>query len=230
VKSRSRPANSRRRTSRPRQVAYPQPRSLIGDWLSLQFGAQAGQPRNRALPEISPWSPPPRPRHPAKWAIAKRVRSMPHSRPRHSIEPKQPLVKSPLGGQTRQMPSARFRQAGRCGNMRACAITREPIMPKHQKYWVLTAMKHLHAPLWGIAAAGLLATLSIASAQQSYRGTQDAQQACTDDVFRLCNQFIPDRQRIVACLVRNRRSLSPACHAVFSRGPETSRRARHRHR
>jgi len=103
-------------------------------------------------------------------------------------------------------------------------------MPNYQKYWVLTAMKHLHAPLWGIAAAGLLATVWTASAQQSNRGTQAAQQACTDDVFRLCNQFIPDQHRIVACLVRSRRSLSPACHAVISRGPETSRRARHRHR
>ena len=86
--------------------------------------------------------------------------------------------------------------------------------------WVLAATM----PLSGLAAAGLLlATLSTASAEESYRGSAIDQQACTDDVFRLCNQFVPDEQRIVACLIQNRRYLSPACRAVFSRGPEAGK-------
>jgi hypothetical protein len=44
---------------------------------------------------------------------------------------------------------------------------------------------------------------------------QDAQSACTPDVFRLCSQFIPNRGPIVACLTRSRALLSPACRAFF---------------
>lgn len=50
-----------------------------------------------------------------------------------------------------------------------------------------------------------------------YRGSQQDQQACIGDVFRLCNQAIPDVSRIVACLQSNRRTLSPPCRAVFRR-------------
>jgi hypothetical protein len=60
----------------------------------------------------------------------------------------------------------------------------------------------------------LLAPLTTASAQ-GYQGTQDAQSACTPDVFRLCSQFIPNRDPIVACLIRSRALLSPDCRAVF---------------
>jgi len=40
--------------------------------------------------------------------------------------------------------------------------------------------------------------------------------ACTPDVERLCNDYVPDVDRIVACLLRARASLSPACAEVFS--------------
>jgi hypothetical protein len=46
--------------------------------------------------------------------------------------------------------------------------------------------------------------------------SSDAQRsACTPDVFRLCRQFIPDIDGIVACLKLQRSNLSPACRAVF---------------
>jgi hypothetical protein len=83
-------------------------------------------------------------------------------------------------------------------------------------------------PLLVVAATALLlAAQPIASAQESFRGTQADQQACTDDVFRLCNQFVPDEQRIIACLAQNRPSLSPGCKTVFSRprpGDQDARR------
>jgi hypothetical protein len=44
----------------------------------------------------------------------------------------------------------------------------------------------------------------------------DARRACTPDVFRLCGQYIPNREQIVACLRSNRRNLNPDCRAVFS--------------
>ena len=68
-----------------------------------------------------------------------------------------------------------------------------------------------------VTLAVLLAPMATAQAQ-GYQGTQDAQSACTPDVFRLCSQFIPNRDPIVACLIRSRAALSPACRAVF-KGP-----------
>ncbi|MGP0089280.1 MAG: cysteine rich repeat-containing protein [Xanthobacteraceae bacterium] len=98
-------------------------------------------------------------------------------------------------------------------------------MSKSNKHpWVLAPIVHLRALLSGLAAAVLLlASAPGASAQQSYRGSEAEQQACTDDVFRLCNEFVPDEQRIIACLGQNRRNRSAACRAVFSRGPEGGR-------
>jgi hypothetical protein len=43
-----------------------------------------------------------------------------------------------------------------------------------------------------------------------------ARQACTPDVMRLCNDYIPNIPDIVACLKRERQNLSPACAVVFA--------------
>jgi hypothetical protein len=40
--------------------------------------------------------------------------------------------------------------------------------------------------------------------------------ACTPDVQRLCNNYVPDVDQIVACLKRSQASLSPACAEVFA--------------
>jgi hypothetical protein len=47
------------------------------------------------------------------------------------------------------------------------------------------------------------------------RGTMDQQMACTPDVWRLCSDQIPDKDRIVSCLRQNTPQLSGACRAVF---------------
>jgi hypothetical protein len=62
-----------------------------------------------------------------------------------------------------------------------------------------------------------LATLSTASFAA---GTAEQRQACTGDVFRLCSSDIPNVDKIVACLKRQRTSLSAGCQAVF--GTETA--------
>jgi hypothetical protein len=69
-----------------------------------------------------------------------------------------------------------------------------------------------------ILGLGVLATSAGSATAQGYQGTQDAQSACTPDVFRLCQQYIPNRGPIVACLVRYRAYLSPACRTFFA-GP-----------
>ena len=49
-------------------------------------------------------------------------------------------------------------------------------------------------------------------------GTKEEQAACKPDVFRLCKEFIPVTERIVACLKENKSKLSPGCRKVFSHG------------
>jgi hypothetical protein len=51
---------------------------------------------------------------------------------------------------------------------------------------------------------------------------EDQQRLCTGDVFRLCASEIPDRGRIVACMQRQRASLSDGCRSVFGRASERS--------
>lgn len=46
--------------------------------------------------------------------------------------------------------------------------------------------------------------------------SQDEQQACTNDAFQFCGNFIPDRTRVFNCLVENRNVISVPCHTVLS--------------
>jgi hypothetical protein len=48
------------------------------------------------------------------------------------------------------------------------------------------------------------------------QGDQRAREACTPDVMRLCNDYVPDIPQIVACLKRERANLSPACGEIFA--------------
>ena len=55
-----------------------------------------------------------------------------------------------------------------------------------------------------------------------YAYTQEQQQACSGDAFRLCSADIPDVERITACMSRNRSQLSPGCRAHFRPEPEAA--------
>ena len=46
---------------------------------------------------------------------------------------------------------------------------------------------------------------------------QSDQQACMGDAFSICGQFIPDRERVGACLFSNRSRISPACRVEIQR-------------
>jgi hypothetical protein len=61
-----------------------------------------------------------------------------------------------------------------------------------------------------------IAALAMA-AGPAFAQSQEDQAACTPDVMRLCQQDIPDRGRIISCLVRSKLQLSPACSEVFHR-------------
>ena len=45
--------------------------------------------------------------------------------------------------------------------------------------------------------------------------TDEQQQACSGDAFRLCSADIPDVDRITACMIRNKSQLTPGCRAFF---------------
>jgi hypothetical protein len=79
-------------------------------------------------------------------------------------------------------------------------------------------------------AAGLIAVALAASHPASAQpGNPAAEAACTGDAQRLCNQYIPDRRRVAACMSRNRSALSPGCRAFFGKGKargKSKRRAR----
>jgi hypothetical protein len=53
---------------------------------------------------------------------------------------------------------------------------------------------------------------------------QTGEQACAPDVMRLCREFVPDHARIAACLLKNSRHLSPACHTVMSNAKKKKQR------
>ena len=44
---------------------------------------------------------------------------------------------------------------------------------------------------------------------------QKAEQACYDDVNRLCGDAIPDEDKIKACMKVHRAQLNPKCRAIF---------------
>jgi len=63
----------------------------------------------------------------------------------------------------------------------------------------------------------VLAAATASFATQSFAlGTAEERAACTPDVFRLCSSEIPNVDRIVACMKREKPRLSPACRAVFN--------------
>jgi Spy/CpxP family protein refolding chaperone len=44
---------------------------------------------------------------------------------------------------------------------------------------------------------------------------QQDQDACMMDAQIVCGQFIPDRERVAACLMSNRSRISPACREAL---------------
>src|SRR3984957_9142666 len=50
-------------------------------------------------------------------------------------------------------------------------------------------------------------------------GKDNQRAACAPDVFRMCGSEIPDVDRIVACLKKEKPNLSKDCRAVFNTRP-----------
>ena len=83
-------------------------------------------------------------------------------------------------------------------------------------------MNFAHANLQSckLLAATALALTALTSASLAYSPEQ--QQRCQGDAMRLCGEFIPDVDRITACMIAKYSSLSEGCRAVFGNQPTQS--------
>ena len=87
-----------------------------------------------------------------------------------------------------------------------------------------TAQRNLR-PVIGLAALfGLALTFASSPAAAQQQWTPEQRAACEPDAMRLCNQYVPDVQRVSDCMSHYRRYLSPACRAVFAGGSRKGRR------
>src|ERR1700692_4609471 len=62
----------------------------------------------------------------------------------------------------------------------------------------------------------LAIVLALGAGEVALAETAEEQQACTNDAFQLCQNFIPDRNRVFTCLVENKNQLSAPCHVVMA--------------
>jgi hypothetical protein len=74
------------------------------------------------------------------------------------------------------------------------------------------------------AALGLALSIGVPPTK-GYAYTAEEEQACTPDAMRLCGAYIPDVDRITACMIQNRSQLSPECGRFFRQEPAPSEAA-----
>jgi hypothetical protein len=68
----------------------------------------------------------------------------------------------------------------------------------------------------GLALA-VVASVAALSSTSSFAFSDEAQQMCTGDAFRLCSSEIPDIPKITACMMKHRANLSSGCRMVMDR-------------
>ncbi|WP_245279938.1 hypothetical protein [Hyphomicrobium sp. 99] len=71
-----------------------------------------------------------------------------------------------------------------------------------------------------VCVAAAVITFAQTGASFAHSGTADEQAACTPDVLSLCFWQIPNEDRIVECLNKNIKKLSPACRKVIDGPPD----------
>jgi hypothetical protein len=75
----------------------------------------------------------------------------------------------------------------------------------------------------------LAAFIGLCCTQAFAQSEAEGQQACGNDVFALCQQAIPDRGRIEACLRANFRRVSPTCRSFITSYAKSHRATREAH-
>jgi hypothetical protein len=59
----------------------------------------------------------------------------------------------------------------------------------------------------------LIGAVTLPASGNAY--TEEQQRLCNDDAMRLCSEYVPDVDRITACMQRQRALLSKECKSVF---------------
>ena len=73
---------------------------------------------------------------------------------------------------------------------------------------------------WGFPFGLVLAVAPLVSFPTSVLAyTPEQQQACSPDAMRLCGAYVPDVDRITACMIQNKAQLSPECRQFFRPEP-----------
>jgi hypothetical protein len=67
-----------------------------------------------------------------------------------------------------------------------------------------------------IRAAVIYALFAMVLSCASARAEESSQNACMQDAFSICGQFIPDRERVAACLISHRSKVSAACRGALA--------------
>ena len=74
-----------------------------------------------------------------------------------------------------------------------------------------------------LVVATALAFAALTSVSFAY--TPEQQQMCQGDAMRLCGEFVPDVDRITACMIAKKSQLSEGCRAVFNSGGDSTQSA-----
>ena len=59
----------------------------------------------------------------------------------------------------------------------------------------------------------LIGAVTLPASGNAY--TEEQERLCNDDAMRLCSEYVPDVDRITACMHRQRALLSKECKSVF---------------
>jgi hypothetical protein len=68
-------------------------------------------------------------------------------------------------------------------------------------------------------------TIALFGTTEAGAETAEGRQACTNDAFQFCSEFIPDRERVFRCLEARKPQISAACRATMPAEPAPERPA-----
>jgi hypothetical protein len=74
-------------------------------------------------------------------------------------------------------------------------------------------MRHFKIFLAGIALCSGAMPVHADTHEPTLRDKQQA--ACYDDVMKFCREFVPDVDRVTACMAPKRKLVSPGCAAFY---------------
>jgi hypothetical protein len=138
-----------------------------------------------------------------------------------------PVIRSPLRRPRAVAGVWQVRTPWRCPDLRSGRICLASVIGRHQsplgptkyalangtstKRWRWYRQEEGVMRIHGLLAVGVIAiSLSPSPAPAEDSG------ACMQDALSICSQFIPDRERVAACLMSNHHRISVACRNALS--------------